>query len=112
VLHQLPDITRFVRADFEDVPLADNSIDLGIFVHTLHHALRFNHKHFRRWAAPELSNYQYLNCFYPYHPLIYRRIIPAFEMLRMGELFKLLYYIANTLLIPLHSKMVILLKRA
>lgn len=159
-LHQLPDVTRFIQADFEDVPLADNSVDLGIFVHTLHHAwnpecgfkelwrvarkgvvviepldtvvtrlfarlglaqevepsgnrvLRFNHRQFRHWAAAELESYRYLNCFYPYHPLIYRRIIPLLEMLRAEHAFKIAYYIANALLIPLHSKTVILLKKA
>lgn len=38
-LNNLPSIVEFVQADFENIPLSNNSIDLGIFVHTLHHAL-------------------------------------------------------------------------
>jgi ubiquinone/menaquinone biosynthesis C-methylase UbiE len=38
-LNNLPDIFRFLRSDFEDIPLRDNAIDIGVFVHTLHHAL-------------------------------------------------------------------------
>jgi len=37
-LNHLPDILTCVRADFENIPLADNAVDLGVFVHTLHHA--------------------------------------------------------------------------
>ena len=38
-LNSLPDIFGGVRADFENIPLADDAVDLGVFVQTLHHAL-------------------------------------------------------------------------
>jgi len=38
-LNDLPAIVGFVKGDFEYIPLKRNSVDLGIFVHTLHHAL-------------------------------------------------------------------------
>jgi SAM-dependent methyltransferase len=39
-LNDLPDILSCVRADFESIPLANNAVDLGVFVHSLHHALK------------------------------------------------------------------------
>lgn len=38
-LNHLPEIVHFALADFENNPLQDDAIDLGIFVRTLHHAL-------------------------------------------------------------------------
>lgn len=38
-LNDLPDIVSYMRADFENIPLRDSSVDVGIYVHTLHHAL-------------------------------------------------------------------------
>lgn len=38
-LNNLPEIVRYFRADFENIPVCDNAVDFGVYVHALHHAL-------------------------------------------------------------------------
>jgi ubiquinone/menaquinone biosynthesis C-methylase UbiE len=156
-LNGLPDVFRFMRADFEHIPLADNAVDVGVFVHTLHHAfdpeqgfkelwrvsrravlliepfstpitrlfarigiaqdveevgnkvVRFTLDQYREWAGQECRAFEGESHFYYYHPVIYQQILPRFNSRLGTPLFKLLYQAANTLLLPMHSRLVAVL---
>lgn len=155
--NHLPEIADFALADFENIPLQDEAIDLGIFVRTLHHALnpeqgfkelwrvsrrgvllieplatpvtrlfarlgiardeeeagnrviRFTLSQYLSWAGRECTAHRSRTYLWYYHPLIYSRLLPLFDSNLGMKLFEKLYALGNVLLIPLHSKMAVIL---
>lgn len=94
-------ITRlFARIGLaEDVEEAGNKV------------VRFQTKDFLLWSEDQLCQYKSRPHLWYYHPAIFRRLLPVFDSGFGFELFKILYSLADLILIPLRSKLAIVLAK-